>query len=112
AGLSREPGRSHLRHRSARQPDDALSARPRSVEAVEGPAAPAAAVADRMKALRATALAALCLTFVVVVVGAYVRLSDAGLGCPDWPLCYGNPLPSQIADGDALARAWKEMGHR
>jgi heme A synthase len=41
-----------------------------------------------------------------------VRLSDAGLGCPDWPLCYGNPLPAQIADGDALARAWKEMGHR
>ena len=65
-----------------------------------------------MSALRTTALAALCLTFVVVVVGAYVRLSDAGLGCPDWPLCYGNPVPAQIADGDALAKAWKEMGHR
>jgi cytochrome c oxidase assembly protein subunit 15 len=65
-----------------------------------------------MSALRATALAALCLTFVVVVVGAYVRLSDAGLGCPDWPLCHGNPVPAGIADGDALAKAWKEMGHR
>jgi heme a synthase len=65
-----------------------------------------------MRLLRQTALAALCLTFVVVVVGAYVRLSDAGLGCPDWPLCYGNPLPAQMADGDALAKAWKEMGHR
>jgi cytochrome c oxidase assembly protein subunit 15 len=65
-----------------------------------------------MNTLRTTALAALCLTFVVVVVGAYVRLSDAGLGCPDWPLCYGNPVPAQIADGDALAKAWKEMGHR
>jgi cytochrome c oxidase assembly protein subunit 15 len=65
-----------------------------------------------MNAPRATALAALCLAFVVVVVGAYVRLSDAGLGCPDWPLCYGNPLPAQIADGGALAKAWKEMGHR
>lgn len=52
------------------------------------------------------------LAFVVVVVGAYVRLSDAGLGCPDWPLCYGRPLPGDIADGDALAKAWKEMGHR
>lgn len=52
------------------------------------------------------------LAFVVVVVGGYVRLSDAGLGCPDWPLCYGHPLPSDVTAGDALAKAWKEMGHR
>jgi cytochrome c oxidase assembly protein subunit 15 len=62
--------------------------------------------------MRALSLTALALALVVVVVGAYVRLSDAGLGCPDWPLCYGKPMPAEIADGDALAKAWKEMGHR
>ena len=54
------------------------------------------------------ALVTLVLTFVVVVVGAYVRLSDAGLGCPDWPLCYGRPVPDGMED----VKAWKEMGHR
>jgi cytochrome c oxidase assembly protein subunit 15 len=62
--------------------------------------------------MRVAATVALLLAFVVIVVGAYVRLSDAGLGCPDWPLCYGRPVPAGIADGEALARAWKEMGHR
>jgi len=65
-----------------------------------------------MKPYRALALAAAVLAFVVVVVGAYVRLSDAGLGCPDWPLCYGHPVPQQIGDAAAHAKAWKEMGHR
>jgi len=65
-----------------------------------------------MSAYRALAAAAVVLAFIVVVMGAYVRLSDAGLGCPDWPFCYGKPLPAEIADRDALAKAWKEMGHR
>jgi cytochrome c oxidase assembly protein subunit 15 len=58
--------------------------------------------------MKPLALSISVLTFVVVVVGAYVRLSDAGLGCPDWPLCYGRPMPDEMED----ARAWKEMGHR
>jgi heme a synthase len=62
--------------------------------------------------MRTVTLATLVLAFVVVVAGAYVRLSDAGLGCPDWPLCYGQPVPGGIADRDALVKAWKEMGHR
>jgi len=65
-----------------------------------------------MSMRRALCIAAVALAFIVVVMGAYVRLSDAGLGCPDWPFCYGKPAPAEIADSHALAKAWKEMGHR
>src|SRR5206468_12947584 len=65
-----------------------------------------------MSNYRALVLATLALAFVVVVVGAYVRLSDAGLGCPDWPLCYGQPVPAQMPDDLAHAKAWTEMGPR
>ena len=64
------------------------------------------------------------LAFAVIVLGAYVRLSDAGLGCPDWPGCYGEATPGQAAKDIAAAeamkpqgpvtlhKAWKEMTHR
>lgn len=65
-----------------------------------------------MNRLRSLSLAAAGLALIVIVVGAYVRLSDAGLGCPDWPFCYGRALPAEMADGAAHAKAWKEMGHR
>ncbi|MBX3702202.1 MAG: COX15/CtaA family protein [Steroidobacteraceae bacterium] len=47
---------------------------------------------------RRAALAATLLCAIVVVVGAWVRLTNAGLGCPDWPGCYGHVHPSQLID--------------
>src|SRR4051812_7463785 len=69
----------------------------------------------RAALIRPLAIAALLLCLWVVVLGAYVRLSAAGLSCPDWPGCYGHLTPAgPIADGhpEELGRAWKEMAHR
>lgn len=66
---------------------------------------------------------AIVLAIFVVVLGAYVRLSDAGLGCPDWPGCYGSLILDESEKGIAHAaenferpleasKAWKEMIHR
>ena len=69
-------------------------------------------------------VSACLLAFVVIVLGAYVRLSDAGLGCPDWPGCYGQITApdeleeisrARLAYPDAhidSSKAWKEMLHR
>ena len=77
-----------------------------------------------MTSYRTLILVALILTLGVVSLGAYVRLSDAGLGCPDWPGCYGKITPLHAAehidaelverpDGPVShAKAWKEMVHR
>ena len=78
----------------------------------------------RYRLFRRLALAGVVLTFAVVVLGAWVRLSDAGLGCPDWPGCYGHLSVDDAASNvDVINEAFphrpfeyhkaiKEMVHR
>ena len=70
------------------------------------------------------AVGALLLGFVVVILGAYTRLVHAGLGCPDWPGCYGflsvprSDAAVELAqlrfpdDPVEAFKAWAEMIHR
>lgn len=76
------------------------------------------------KRIQALTVLTLFLTFDLVVFGAFTRLSDSGLGCPDWPGCYGNvsPIGAQVhieAAQSAMptgpvthSKAWIEMVHR
>ena len=76
------------------------------------------------KWFRALVLIGAMLALGVVVLGAYVRLTDAGLGCPDWPGCYGTLTVPQseaaIASAQSaypsnmivVGKAWREMTHR
>ncbi len=60
---------------------------------------------QRLDVFRRLAVAAACVAAIVVVLGAWVRLTDAGLGCPDWPGCYGHLHPAQAAGEAAQINA-------
>jgi cytochrome c oxidase assembly protein subunit 15 len=74
--------------------------------------------------LHALTVLTLFLTFDLTLFGAFTRLSDSGLGCPDWPGCYGNASPVGARHDIAMAqaaqptgpvthgKAWVEMIHR
>ena len=74
--------------------------------------------------LRVLTLVTLFLTFDLVIFGAFTRLTDSGLGCPDWPGCYGSASPvgaqvhieaaqSAMPTGPVThSKAWIEMVHR
>jgi cytochrome c oxidase assembly protein subunit 15 len=74
--------------------------------------------------LRTLAWIACALAFCVIVFGSFVRLSNAGLSCPDWPTCYGRitwPVkPAAVARADQafphrpveVHKAWREQSHR
>ncbi len=74
--------------------------------------------------LKYSVFSAMVLALFVVTLGAYTRLTDAGLGCPDWPGCYGHLLLPQNVDALQSAqanysnilveegKAWTEMIHR
>ena len=79
---------------------------------------------EKDKTLGRLAVAGVLLASVVVVLGAWTRLVDAGLGCPDWPGCYGfigvPNTEEEISRAEALFpdapveadKAWPEMVHR
>ena len=79
---------------------------------------------QRLKRLQVLTAFTLFLTFDLVIFGAFTRLTDSGLGCPDWPGCYGSATPfgakthvdaaqAAIPTGAVTTtKAWIEMLHR
>ncbi len=63
-------------------------------------------------AMRRIALAGVLASAGIIATGAAVRLSQSGLGCPDWPSCTSNSIAAAGATGDTLIHRWIEFGNR
>lgn len=80
--------------------------------------------AAKINRYRVLAIIAMILALCVIMLGAYTRLTDAGLGCPDWPGCYGKMVLTHhqvalvqsekptLGQTIVLHKAWTEMAHR
>src|SRR5215469_9270655 len=68
--------------------------------------APSAAVVRRW------ALAGVVVSALIILTGAVVRLSQSGLGCPDWPACTAHSIGAADTTGDPLIHRWVEFGNR
>jgi len=71
-----------------------------------------ALLAPSPAALRRWALAGVATSALIILTGAAVRLSQSGLGCPDWPACTSHGLAASGATGDPLIHRWVEFGNR
>jgi heme A synthase len=71
-----------------------------------------ALLAPSPAALRRWALAGVITSALIILTGAAVRLSQSGLGCPDWPACTAHSLGAAGTSGDPLIHRWVEFGNR
>src|SRR5260221_14438319 len=62
--------------------------------------------------MRRIALAGVLASAGIIMTGAGVRLSQSGLGCPDWPRCPATSIVANGATGDPLIHRWVEFGNR
>jgi heme a synthase len=71
-----------------------------------------ALLAPSVTVMRRWALAGVIASVLIILTGAAVRLSQSGLGCPDWPTCTAHSIVAGGASGDTLIHRWIEFSNR
>jgi cytochrome c oxidase assembly protein subunit 15 len=93
-------------------PPPTRSPRPLSAVARGGRALAGSLITPSAVALRRWALAGVLASVAIIATGAAVRLSQSGLGCPDWPACTAHSIGAAGATGQTLVHRWIEFGNR